>query len=144
MTAWRRLPADERCEIIQRLGKLVSERPEIAFACVHGSFLDQDLGFRDIDVAVWVDLPAHPMPATLDYEWELSGWLGKSIPHPIDAKVLNDSTLGFRHAASGGTLICTKNPDLWYDFREKTWVEYLDFAPLARLMLKDLLNSPAG
>ena len=144
MTMWRRLAAAEKDELVQRVGNLISERPEITFACVHGSFLDPELGFRDIDVAVWVDASAQDMEATLEYEWRLSSWLERNIPHPIDAKVLNHSSLGFRHAASGGALIWAKDPVLWYDFREKTWEEYLDFAPLARLILQDLLNPSTG
>lgn len=144
MTIWRRLAAEEKDELGRRLGALIPQRPEITFACVHGSFLDPELGFRDIDVAVWVDASVQDKEAALEYEWELSSWLERAIPHPIDAKVLNYSTLGFRHAASGGRLIWARDPVLWYDFREKTWEEYLDFAPFARLILQDLLNSPAG
>ncbi len=144
MTVWRRLAAKEKDELVLRLGTLLSERSEIMFACVHGSILDPELGFRDIDVAVWVDASAHDREAALEYEWELSSRLERDIPHPIDAKVLNYSTVGFRYAASGGSLIWARDPMLWYDFREKTWEEYLDFAPLARLILQDLLDSPAG
>ena len=138
------MAAEEKDEIVRRLGSLISQRPEITFACVHGSFLDPEIGFRDIDVAVWVDASTRVIDRAMDYEWELSSWLEREIPHPIDAKVLNCASLGFRYAASGGTLIWATDPVLWYDFREKTWEEYLDFAPLARLILQDLLNSPTG
>ena len=30
----------------------------------------------------------------------------------------------------------------WFDFRERTWNEYLDFAPSARQSLLDLLIGP--
>ncbi len=48
-----------------------------------------------------------------------------------------------RHSASGGLLLMTKDHQQWYTFREETWNEYLDFAPIARQSLHDLLD-PSG
>jgi hypothetical protein len=58
-----------------------------------------------------------------------------------DVRVLNYSSLGFRHAASGGLLLFARDDEVWYNFREETWIQYLDFAPLARQMLLDLLGA---
>lgn len=130
-------------EIKRELGQLLSQREEVGFACIHGSFLESAIGFRDIDVGVWADSSSVPRGQVLNYEWELSDWLERHVPYPIDVKVLNYTSLGFRYAASGGTLIFAREADLWFQFRERTWVEYLDFAPLSRQMLTDLLNSSA-
>ena len=101
MTKPRRLDSGQKEELIQLLGDWFSWRPEIAFACVRGNFLDPDLGFRDIDVAVWVDTLGVTKEAALDHQWELSAWTEKSVPHPVDARVLNCVSPGFRYAASG-------------------------------------------
>jgi predicted nucleotidyltransferase len=130
-------------EIMRQLGQLLSQREEIGFACTHGSFLESAIGFRDIDVGVWADSSSVPQEQTLDYEWDLSTWLERHVRYPIDVKVLNYTSLGFRYAASGGTLIFARDADLWYQFRERTWIQYLDFAPLSRQMLLDLLNPSA-
>ena len=141
MTEWRQLSAGDKSDLVQRISGLLSQRPEIDFACVHGSFLDTELGFRDIDIAVWVE-PLHvKKDAALDYQWDLSAWLEKDIPHPIDTLVLNYSSLGLQYSASGGLLVWAKDRVLWYNFREQTWLRYLDFAPSARRMLSELLGS---
>ena len=141
MNGKRHVTPEEKQELLQRLGSLLSELPEVKFACVHGSFLEVGFGFRDIDVAVWLDSFKLEDKAELAYRWQLSSWLERVIPHPIDVQVLNHSSLGFKYAASGGVLLWSKDPTHWYDFREETWKEYLDFAPLARRMLMDLLAS---
>ena len=142
MTGRRQLCQKDKSDLVQRISSLLAQRPEVDFACVHGSFLETELGFRDIDLAVWVD-PLHvSKDAVLDYQWKLSAWLEKDIPHPIDTLVLNYSSMGLRYNASGGLLVWAKDPVLWYNFREQTWLLYLDFAPLAKMMLLDLLRSP--
>jgi hypothetical protein len=87
-----------------------------------------------------VDSSSVPQERALDYEGKLSAWLECYLPYSIDVKVLNYTSLGFRYAASGGSLIFARDVDLWYQFRERTWIEYLDFAPLSKQMLFDLLR----
>ena len=138
----RHAPGQEVKErTILQLRELFPQRPEVQFACILGSFLDARTGFQDIDVGVWVN-PSEISPETaLEYQWELSAWLERSILYPIDVRVLNYSSLGFRHAASGGLLAFARDKEVWYNFREETWIQYLDFAPLARQMLLDLLGA---
>ena len=140
MTAIRHLAAEMRGEISQRLAEALSRRPEVQFGCIHGSFLDPDSGFRDIDIAVWVEPSSIARGNSLEYQWELSSWLERRVPHPVDAKVLNYSSLGFHHGATGGQLLFARDNTLWFDSREQTWQEYLDFAPLARQILFDPLD----
>jgi predicted nucleotidyltransferase len=137
------LSSEAKEEIIRQLGQLLSQREEVDFACVHGSFLESSRGFRDIDIGVWVYPSSVVQERTLDYEWELSAWLERHTSYPIDVKALNYTSIGFRHAASGGTLVFARDADLWYQFRERTWIGYLDFAPLSKQMLFDLLNPSA-
>ena len=142
---WHRLSQEAKDQIIEKLARLLAQREELQFACIHGSFLEQAVGFRDIDIAVWVDSSIAARKDALSYEWDLSSWLehGMSQPsYPIDAKVLNHAPLSFRYAACGGRLLLARDESAWYDFRERTWIEYLDFAPLARQILRDLLDSP--
>jgi hypothetical protein len=134
------LSSEFRDEIKHRLGQILSQRKEVGFACIHGSFLEPAVGFRDIDVGIWADPSSVPPERALDYEGELSAWLEHYLLYPVDVKVLNYTSLGFRYAASGGTLLFARDIDLWYQFRERTWIEYLDFAPMSKQMLFDLLR----
>ncbi len=121
------------------LRERLAQREELRFACLHGSFLEAR-GFRDVDLAVWVDPPRISREAALDYEFALSAWLERWIPHPIDVKVLNYAPLSFQYAVTRGELILLRDEDEWFAFREQTWRDYLDFAPLAREALIDLLE----
>jgi len=141
MIVRRQLSQEDKEQIVERLRHLLARRDEVQFACLHGSFLEPQGGFRDIDIGVWVEPSRVDKKNALDYEWELDAWLERHIPHPIDLKVLNYAPLGFRYAASGGRLLYARDEVAWYDFRERTWEEYLDFAPLARQMLFDLLDA---
>ena len=136
-----RLPAEAKKRVAARLGELLSQRPEVQFACLHGSFEESINGFNDIDVAVWLE-PSEIRPETvLDYQMDLGDILERHVDYPVDLKVLNFAGIGFQHAASGGTLLTAGDPESWFDFRERTWLTYLDFAPLARQALLDLFGA---
>ena len=138
----RQLPDCEKAEITRSLRELLASREEVRFACLHGSFLGsfvEPQGFRDIDLAVWVDPDRVPRDRVLEYECELSAGLERSIRLPIDAKVLNYAPLSFQYAVTHGEPILVRDEDAWFAFRERTWRAYLDFAPLAREVLVDLL-----
>ena len=141
MSEPRHLCPEDKTTLVDRIKILLSQRPEVDFGCVIGSFLETERGFRDIDIAVWVDPSRVEKKVELDYQWDLSRTLEKNIRHPIDISVLNYASLGYKYAASGGLLVWAKDPVLWYDFRERTWLQYLDFAPLAQGMLFDALSS---
>jgi predicted nucleotidyltransferase len=141
MTTVHYIAASAKRRLIQRLRRLLPQRPETHFACVHGSSLLPGGGFRDIDIAVWVEASSAPPEAALEYGWALSSYLERQVEYPIDLRVLNWSSLGFRYAASGGILLFAKDKVLWYNFREETWNQYLDFAPLPTQMFFDLLGA---
>jgi hypothetical protein len=69
------LSSEFRDEIKHRLGQILSQRKEVGFACIHGSFLEPAVGFRDIDVGIWANPSSVPPERALDYEEELSAWL---------------------------------------------------------------------
>jgi len=62
------------------------------------------------------------------YEWELSAWPEQSIPYPVDVKVLNWASLGFRYAVRGVSLLFARDEEIWYNFREETWIQHLSQA----------------
>ena len=84
-----RLSADSKADIIEKLKPPLEERREIRFACLHGSFNDHDLGFRDIDIGVRVDPDAMPREAVLKYGIRLNVVLERLVHHPVDVTILN-------------------------------------------------------
>lgn len=137
----RQLPGRAKVEIKRRLRGLLAGREEVRFACLHGSVVEPR-GFRDVDLTVRVDPHRVPREAALDYEFEVSAWLERGIPHPVDVKVLNYAPLGFRYAVTQGEPLVVRDLEAWRAFRETTWEAYLDVAPLSRAMLLDLLGAP--
>lgn len=145
MLGRRQVKDRDKAEIMARLRRLLDERAEIRFACLHGSFLEP-YGFRDVDVAVWVEPVAVPAPTTLDYEFRLAAWLEREVCYAVDVKVLNYAPLGFRYAATRGVPLLIRDEEEWHAFRERTWRAYFDFAPHVREGLLDLLETerPTG
>jgi len=58
---------------------------------------------------------------------------------PVDVHALNQAGNGFCYHTTQGLLLVSRDDEETYDFIEKTWQGYLDFQPLARQILYDLL-----
>ena len=139
MEPLRRLSDADKARLKRLLSRLLAQREEIRFACLLGSFLDRR-DIRDLDLAVCVDFTKLPRAGVLEYELGLSAWLEPSVGLPVDGKVLNGAPLSFRYAATGGIPLLVRDEEEWTSFREQTWRDYFDFAPLANAMLADLLS----
>lgn len=141
----RRLSAEEKERIKERVGGALREREEILFAYAHGSFLGE-VGFRDMDLAVYLQEAVHLQEREitpercLDYELSLSSYLERIVPVPVDVRVLNFAPLGFQYQVTKGALLFCRDKTLHADYLEKTWYEYLDFDFHRRESLKDLLR----
>lgn len=127
----------EKRAVKNRLRERLAARPEVRFAYLHGSFLGSDR-FGDVDVAVSVDRgrPLAPDPTT--YELDLEAALERHVGLPVDVRVVDDAPPGFRYAVTLGEALFVRDREAWAMFRERTWNEYLDFAPLREEALRDL------
>ena len=139
MERLRRLSNPDKARLKHLLSRLLAQREEIRFACLLGSFLERR-DIRDLDLAVWVDFAKLPRAGDLEYELGLSAWLESKVRFPVDVKGLNDAPLSFGYAATGGIPLLVRDEEEWFSFRERTWRDYFDFAPLADAMLADLLS----
>ncbi|CAB48943.1 type VII toxin-antitoxin system MntA family adenylyltransferase antitoxin [Pyrococcus abyssi] len=125
----------KRCEIEEKLKKILEKHREVIFAYLHGSILETDY-FRDIDVAVYVD---ESVKNYLKYEISLAVELEKEISMEVDVRVLNDAPPAFRYRAIKGKLLVSRDEKKRLNFVERTVEEYLDFEPIERIMRKELL-----
>jgi len=110
---------------------------QIRFAFLHGSFIDE-LPCRDIDIGIYFDPQLAP-ETMFDLTLELSVELTSLLHVPVDMLALNQAGNGFCYHVSRGILLVSRDDEETYDFIEKTWLVYLDFQPLARQILNDLL-----
>ncbi|MFZ5599021.1 MAG: nucleotidyltransferase domain-containing protein [Bacillota bacterium] len=134
------LPAQRREEILNSIRAHLQSCSSVLFAFVHGSFLEEQLSFMDIDIAVFFD-DRNIQDDLLDLCLELSAHLSSLVHFPVDVHALNDSSIGFRHEATSGKLLLTKDEDNSFEFMEKTWMEYFDLKPFLKENLRDLLHT---
>lgn len=129
--------AEQKELIIAQLKEALSKRPEIRFAFLHGSFIEA-LPCRDIDIGIYFD-PKLDREAIFDLALSLSVELTALLHIPVDVHALNLAGNGFCYHATQGRLLVSKDDEETYDFIEKTWLAYMDFQPLARQILRDLV-----
>lgn len=132
--------AAERERIVTALQSTLGTRPEIDFACLHGSF-ERGEPYRDVDVAVWVDPSLVAPEARLRYALDLADRLTTAIGQRGDVQVLNDAPLGFRYRALAGQPVVVRDWDRFDDLRARTWDDYFDFLPFARQYLREALGA---
>ena len=122
----------DREQLRLRLARDLDAHPEILLALLHGSFT-RDGAFRDIDLAVWLDPLRLSKPERFRYGLDLAVELRLALGHSIDVRVLNDAPLGFRYHALAGSPLLVRDDGFLADLRARTWDEYLDFQPYARV-----------
>jgi predicted nucleotidyltransferase len=112
---------------------------EIQFAYLHGSALE-GLPHRDLDVALYLE-PTHPAAQdSFDYEMHLSVELTQALGFPVDVHALNQAPLGFQHSAVQGELLLVRDSDQLADYLESLARLYMEFAPLGRAYLMEVLR----
>lgn len=141
MTERRRFTLDlhERQGVIQPIVAQLAQRPEVLAVVLYGSFL-KDETFRDIDLALLVDEQKLLPEQFLDYELERLRELARLSKFPLDIRVANRAPVLFRYAVTQGQVLFCRDARVWVEFCERTWGEYLDFEPIARLYIKELAH----
>lgn len=129
---------EEKEAIIKIIKAYLDNIPSIKFAYLHGSFLE-DLPSRDIDIAIYYD-PALAFDEQFDLSLTISTELSFKLRLPVDAHVLNETSLAFAYEVTKGMVIISNDEQARLDFLEKTRINYFDFEPLMRETLFDLLR----
>ena len=129
-----KLASEEKEKIKKNLIEIIQNKEEVIFAYLHGSFLIN--GFNDIDLAFFVN----GIDDILDYEINVSLEIEKQIHFPIDVKVLNHAPLGFKYEVTKGELLFSRDEDIRTDYVEKVWYQYLDFKPVEKEILMDMMD----
>lgn len=131
---------DNKREVIKKLAESLEKRDEIIFAYIHGSFAE-GLPFRDIDVAIYVNENIVPPDDAIDYGLKITAIVELETGLvPLDIKVINYATIGFRYYATKGLLLFSKDEDLRCGFLEDVWRRYFDLLPKRRQILLDLVS----
>ncbi len=132
------LTPEEKEGIAAKIAGELDEIKAIRFAFLHGSFA-HDHSFHDIDVAVYFE-DKTPQDVRLDICVELSTRLTGILNIPVDIHQLNSATLSFSYYASQGRILFCRDREELYQYREKTWITYMDFYPFLKENLQDLMD----
>ncbi len=135
-----KLLSQQKEAILQTIKNKLHSDQSILFAFVHGSLIEEELPFRDIDIAVFFDIEA-AQKDLVDLCLDLSINLSALVGMPVDVHDLNTSRIGFSYAATSGKLLYTVNEELSYDFVENIRMKYYDLKPFWKENLRDLLSS---
>ncbi|MGB9723467.1 MAG: nucleotidyltransferase domain-containing protein [Chloroflexia bacterium] len=123
-------------QIYRKLREALAGRPEVAFAYLHGSFL-QGLPYHDLDVALYLRPEAED---PFDYEMQRSVEWTLLLDLPVDVRVLNDAPLGFQHTVLRGRPIFVRDEALLTAFIEQVGRAYAEFAYLGRAYLREVTS----
>jgi predicted nucleotidyltransferase len=139
MTERRQFTIDleKRESIVRPIVAQLAQHPEILAVVLYGSFLNRER-FRDIDLALLVDERRLPSERFLDYELDRLEELSRLSKFPLDIRIVNRAPVLFRYAVTQGRVLFCREERTWVEFRERTWKEYLDFEPVARLYIQEL------
>lgn len=132
------LSKKEKKKIKNSLNFIFEKKEEIIFGYLYGSFLSANW-FKDVDVAVFVDEKKVSRKDVLDYEIGISLELEKNLHLPVDVKVLNYAPLTFRYEVTKGEVILSRDEDVRLFFLEETWHRYLDFMPVEKEFIREML-----
>ena len=128
-----------KLDIINKIRNQLIVDQRVVFAFIHGSFLEADIGFSDIDVAIFID-DEHYTDDILDLCLTISAELTLLVHKRVDVHCLNTSSAGFRYEVTKGELLFAKNEEVCFEFIERTWMEYFDLKHFYEDNLKDLLS----
>lgn len=130
----RKIPlnGESREAVIKAIKKYLSERKDVVFAYLHGSFIEAS-EFRDIDVAVFTAQPVKE----IEFESDLSYELTEKAGYPVEVRVINDAPVAFQMAALGkGKVILNRQDELRTDFIENIGRKYREYSHFRNLALK--------
>lgn len=130
----------DRKKLTQRLKEILINEEIILFAYLHGSFLSEE-EFNDIDIALYLDEKAMEKIEPVDFELSLFLRIEKYLKVPVDVKLLNCAPLSFRYHATRGYLLLNRLGSKREEFLCRTWGEYFDFQPMAKIYLKEVLST---
>lgn len=123
----------------QILPDILRETPVILAYLYGSAATGQLLPSSDVDIALIVgyaeDKPQIQPRERLALEFAVEGALEQQGVHRPDVRVIDEMPLSFRgQVATQGVRLYSGDESARVEFETRTWKEYLDFEPVARMM----------
>lgn len=136
-----KLDKQKRESAILNITQSLRRQPEVIFAYLHGSFLDNDnLSFRDIDIAIYLK-PEYLKNKKSVLDYELSLLTNTFISYPLDVKVLNVAPFSFQSSVyRKGRLLFSKNYRLLEEELERISLVSVAEYPISIASFKELTS----
>jgi len=120
---------EDRTRIVARLAAAFAREPNIAFAYLYGSFVDNE-AFHDVDIGVYVSRCR--LSQDTMYVVDLTQRLAGLVPFPLDVRILNEAPVSFLYHVLKGRPLHIQDDEVLTNLMEQTVRQYLDMAPLLR------------
>jgi len=132
---------ERRADLRQRLQAALEPHQEIAFAYLHGSFVDEALPYYDVDVAVYLDPVWASGRDLFEYEMALSVDLTLALHVPADVHVLNEAPLGFQHSVlHRGEVLFGRDDECLTNLIERVGLAYMEFSYYVQEYLREVTS----
>ncbi len=136
---------NEKGQIVDAIADFLKKQKEISFVYFYGSFLEKEpIGFRDIDIAIYLNPLRIKKNESFDYESHLAIELSRVLLFPadlIDIKILNFASKIFQNNVfSRGRLIFARDLDLLVNLIEESSQEAVDNYEFCKQSLFELIS----
>jgi predicted nucleotidyltransferase len=125
------LDREQRIRISALLRERLSEKPEIIFAYIHGSF-EENISFRDIDIALYLD-----RAAAFDFESDLSYELTRLVGYEVEIRIINKAPVDFQMAVlQKGRVLFSRDEDKRAGFIYDVGKRYKEYAHFRNIFME--------
>ena len=134
--------AKEREALISRMTAILQTKPAVLLVYLHGSFLEEEGAFRDVDLAVYLDQEEFDDERGMfDYALTLSAELDIEISEvTVDLIPLNLAPLPFAFTVlSRGRLLFSRDGQERVNYEARIRSLYFDFLPHLRFYYKSTM-----
>ena len=134
------LPKKERGKIIKKIRRQLSQRKEIIFAFLYGSFLE-DPCFRDIDIGVYLDEKRVKRANFFKYQLRLPGEIKIPSQYLLDIRILNEAPNSFLASVfSRGYLLFSRDDNFLTNLIEKVSAEEINSEAFLKEVFYELVS----
>lgn len=133
------LKEQQQRETMSQITAVLRVHPEIAFAFLHGSFIDGPF-FHDIDLGIFVR--GIDCADFWDYEAALAQEIEEALnsPYVVEPKVINRAPLSFCYHVTRGRLLFTRDENSVVAFMVHVARTYLDMAPMRHRYIMEAMK----
>jgi uncharacterized protein len=114
-------------ELVEKLRERLTPIAEVRLAVLFGSAATGKTGpGSDVDVGLLLD------PYSPALRGQVEAELYRAARKPVDTVLLDDAPPLLRFEITRGVLLLEREPGHWTRFKARAWVDWWDWAPLAR------------